>query len=466
MTEKTRWLLTLCLVQLFIMMVFINYSAVLPQLKDEWGMNNTMAGSILSVYQLGYIASGVILSALTDRFNTRNIFIASALWSATANLLFAFYAHDYTSALVLRALTGIGMGGTYMPGIKLVAEKFGTNERGRAIGIFVGSLMLGASLSLAVTGWLSSAFGWRNAFVAGSVCVYLGSVLSLLVFRGYRPDFHARPVARRGVAAETLGNRSALLMILGYASHMWEMYGMRGWIAPFFTASLIAHGVARGVAPGWAATAAALVIGVGALSTALTGTLSDRLGTDPDHLPGHGRQRLLLLWLWLADQLPSGLFPGFWSGLRLPGFRRVAGLFHRADRTGEPRLPWCGHGDAVPDRLFPGHGLADGLRLGTGSHPRFEPLGRFFGGLGDSVRDGGAGRRGGTGLHVFVAAPARKRADGRGKEIALRTYRIRSALRLAPDVWFPPGRNDHNPRWSPAVPWRTGSHSGKADRAP
>jgi len=280
MSEKTRWLLMLCLVQLFIMMVFINYSAVLPQLKDEWGMNNTMAGSILSVYQLGYIASGVILSALTDRLNTRNIFIASALWSASANLLFALYAHDYTSALILRALTGIGMGGTYMPGIKLVAERFGANERGRAIGIYVGSLMLGASLSLAVTGWLSSLFGWRNAFLTGSLCVYLGTALSLLVFRGYRPTFHRRaaPAAKTGLAAETLGNRSALLMILGYASHMWEMYGMRGWIAPFFTASLLAHGIARGVAPGWAASAAALVIGVGAVSTALTGSLSDRFG--------------------------------------------------------------------------------------------------------------------------------------------------------------------------------------------
>jgi MFS family permease len=288
MSAKTRWLLLLCTVQLFIMMVFINYSAVLPQLKDEWGMNNTMAGSILSVYQLGYIASGVILSALTDRLNTRNIFIASALWSASANLLFALYAHDYTSALILRALTGIGMGGTYMPGIKLVAERFEAKERGRAIGIYVGSLMLGASLSLALTGWLSSLFGWRNAFLAGSACVYLGSALALLAFRGYRPTVHSRAAAavpagnaapaRTGLTAETLGNRPALLMILGYASHMWEMYGMRGWIAPFFTASLIAHGLSRGVAPGWAATAAALVIGVGAISTALTGSLSDRLG--------------------------------------------------------------------------------------------------------------------------------------------------------------------------------------------
>jgi len=276
MSDKTRWLLTLCLVQLFIMMVFINYSAVLPLLKEEWGMNNTRAGSILSVYQLGYIASGVILSILTDRLNTRNIFIASALWSASANLLFAFYAHDYTTAMILRALTGIGMGGTYMPGIKLVAERFSPNERGRAIGIYVGSLMLGASLSLAVTGWLSSAFGWRGAFVVCSLFVYLGAAISLLVFRGYRPTVH--PKVKKSVAAETLGNRPALLMIMGYASHMWEMYGMRGWIAPFFTASLISHGLAKGAASGWAATAAAVVIGIGAFSTALTGTISDRLG--------------------------------------------------------------------------------------------------------------------------------------------------------------------------------------------
>ena len=276
MSAKTRWLLTLCLVQLFIMMVFINYSAVLPVLKEQWGMNNTMAGSILSVYQLGYIASGVILSALTDRLNTRNIFIASALWSASANLLFALYAHDYTSAMILRALTGIGMGGTYMPGIKLVAERFSPNERGRAIGIFVGSLMLGASLSLAVTGWLTSLFGWRNAFLACSGLVYAGAFLSLLVFRGYRPTFH--PKAQKNLAVETLGNRSALLMIMGYASHMWEMYGMRGWIAPFFTASLISYGMARGAASGWAATAAAFVIGIDALAPEVPGSLSARLG--------------------------------------------------------------------------------------------------------------------------------------------------------------------------------------------
>jgi MFS family permease len=276
MTEKTRWLLNLCLAQCFIMLVFINYSAVLPLLVREWGMSNTKAGSIFSVYQLGYIASGVILSALTDRINTRNIFIISVLWSGTANLMFALFAHDYTSALVLRALTGIGMGGTYMPGLKLVAEKFAPQERGRAVGIYVGSLVLGTSLSLAVTGGIASLAGWRAAFIACTIGVYIGAFLSLPVFKGYIPLVHKEEDAN--FSSEIVKNKPAFLMILGYSSHMWEMYGMRSWLAPFFVAIMVSHGMAHGIATGWAATAAATIIGIGAFSTVITGTLSDRLG--------------------------------------------------------------------------------------------------------------------------------------------------------------------------------------------
>ncbi len=276
MSEKTRWLLLLCLAQIFIMLVFINYSAVLPLLKKEWGMNNTMAGTIFSVYQLGYITSGVLLSALTDRLNTKHIFIASVLWSGTANLLFALFAHDYLTGMLLRAMTGIGMGGTYMPGLKLVAEKFSPHERGKAVGIYIGALVLGASLSLAVTGAVASEAGWRMAILVCSLGVYIGALLSLIVFKGYRPMVHAK--AERGFQKEILKNRPAFLMILGYGSHMWEMYGMRSWLAPFFTASLVSHGIAGDRATGWAASAAAVIIGIGTFSTAITGTLSDRLG--------------------------------------------------------------------------------------------------------------------------------------------------------------------------------------------
>ena len=303
MSANTRWLLLLCLAQIFIMLVFLNYSAILPLLKQEWGMNNTMAGSIFSVYQLGYIASGVILSTLTDRLNTKYIFIVSAIWSATANLLFAFFANDYYSAMLFRALTGVGMGGTYMPGLKLVAERFSSSQRGRAVGIYVGALVLGASLSLALTGGVTTIFGWRIAFVTCSCGVYLGTLLSLIVFRDYRFVQHPRQTDTS--APELLKNRPAMLMICGYGAHMWEMYGMRSWLAPFFTANLVNWGIARGTATGWGATASAVIIGIGTFSTAITGTLSDRLGrTRTIFLVMLGSALLSCTFGWLAHANP------------------------------------------------------------------------------------------------------------------------------------------------------------------
>ncbi len=274
---NSSWLMLLYCCQLLIMLVFINYSAVLPLLRREWDMNNTQAGMIFSGYQLGYIASGVLLSTLTDRMNTKRIFIGAALWSATGNLLFALYAHDFSSGLMLRVLTGIGMGGTYMPGLKLVAERFAPAKRGRAIGIYVGSLVLGASLSLAFTGWMTGLYGWRIAFMACSGGVFCGALLSLPLFRGYQPQ--ARPsCSSSNFSSEVIKNRPALLMILAYGAHMWEMYGMRSWLAPFFTTALIGWGVKSGQATGFAATIAAVMVGIGAISTAITGTLSDRFG--------------------------------------------------------------------------------------------------------------------------------------------------------------------------------------------
>lgn len=306
-SANTRWLLLLCLAQLFIMLVFINYSAVLPLLKQEWGMSNARAGTIFSAYQLGYIVSGVILSALTDRFNTRTIFIASALWSAAANLLFALYAHDYTSGLMLRGLTGVGMGGTYMPGLKLVAERFPSIERGKAVGIYVGALLLGGSLSLGITGGITALAGWRAAFIVCSLGVFLGVLIALAAFKGYQPPRHGALV--QGFRREIVTNRPALLMICGYGAHMWEMYAMRSWLAPFFTAVLIAHGLAKGAATGWAAGGAALVVGVGAVSTAVTGTLSDRLGrTRTISLIMISSACLSFLFGWLINLHPALIF--------------------------------------------------------------------------------------------------------------------------------------------------------------
>ncbi|MFQ6016470.1 MAG: MFS transporter [Anaerolineae bacterium] len=272
-----QWLLAICLMSASTMLVFLNYPAVLPLLQEEWNLSSAQAGMIYASYQVGYIFFVVLLSTLTDYFNTRYIFAGSAIWAGVANLLFTFYAHGLTSALLFRTLAGCGLAGTYMPGLHLVSERFSRERRGRAVGFYVASFTTGATLSLLITGLVTAMAGWRTAFLITSFGPFIGGGTAFLFLKTEDREKGQRPKLaeiRRGV----LGNSPALLMILGYVAHMWELFGMRGWIAAFLTAKLIESSRELTNATGFGASLSALVMIMGAISTASAGYLSDRFG--------------------------------------------------------------------------------------------------------------------------------------------------------------------------------------------
>jgi len=66
------------------MLVFLNYTAVLPILQEEWGMRHGEAGLIFSAYQVCYLLAVLVLATLTDRMDTRTIYLASAAWAGLA----------------------------------------------------------------------------------------------------------------------------------------------------------------------------------------------------------------------------------------------------------------------------------------------------------------------------------------------------------------------------------------------
>jgi len=57
---KYRRLLTICLAEMGTMLVFLNYSAVLPLLQAEWHLSSTEAGLIYSAYQMTPLKRGVL----------------------------------------------------------------------------------------------------------------------------------------------------------------------------------------------------------------------------------------------------------------------------------------------------------------------------------------------------------------------------------------------------------------------
>ncbi len=274
--NRFRWLIWLSLAEIGTMLVFNNYSALLPILQKEWSLTNSEAGWIFSSYQIGYILAVVLFTSLTDYVNTKSIYVLTSLWAGLTGILFSIWSEGFYSAMVLRTLMGIGFAGTYMPGLRMVSERFDSRERGRAVGIYVGAFTLGASISLFLTGMLNSLFSWRWAFLITSLGPIAGGIIAF--FRLGEGGKTKTEKEARTPLREVLKNRPALKMIGGYAAHMWEMFGMRGWIVAFLTACLLTAHYDLDKAVSLSAAIAGVVTLAGAFSNTLGGTLSDRFG--------------------------------------------------------------------------------------------------------------------------------------------------------------------------------------------
>jgi MFS family permease len=274
------WLGALSLAELGTMLPFSNFAAALPLLQVEWHLSNTEAGLIFTAYQVGYILAVAVLSTLTDWIEPRRIYLAGALWAGLAGLAFPLWAEGASSALALRTLAGIGLAGTYMPGMRLVAERFDTSRRGFAMGCYIAAFTVGTSVSLLLTSWATGRWGWRVAFALTALGPLLAVAIAALILKGGAAAGATRPAAGAGLRP-VLENRRALRLIVAYGAHSWELMGMRGWIVPFLTASLTARGAGLTLATAHAGFASSAVLAIGALSHPVAGLLSDRWGRTP-----------------------------------------------------------------------------------------------------------------------------------------------------------------------------------------
>ena len=204
------WLAAVCASELGTLLVFSNFSALLPLLQKDWGLSNSEAGLIVSFYQFGYIGAVMILATLTDYMPPRRIYLWSAFWTAAASLAFAFWAQGFLSAILLRGAVGLGLAGTYMPGMRMVAERFAAGGRGFAMGCYIGSFTLGTSVSLLLTGWANGLWGWRWAFALTAAGPLLAGLIGWLVLpRGMAAAPKPAPGSRREAQAPPASTRSA-----------------------------------------------------------------------------------------------------------------------------------------------------------------------------------------------------------------------------------------------------------------
>ncbi len=217
------------------MLCYAIYPTLLPQLQREWGASNSAAGLISGMFFAGYMTAVPALSGLTDRIDARRVYFFSSLLCAVGSTGFALFAQGVWSAALFQGLTGAGIAGTYMPGLKALTDNLGDRAQSRAVSFYTAVFGFGAGLSILLAGGVAATLGWRWAF---ALCAFGPLAAGLMILAGLPPR---RPhAARRRDLLDlrpVLANRAARGYILGYAVHCWELFGSRSWMVAFFVFS-------------------------------------------------------------------------------------------------------------------------------------------------------------------------------------------------------------------------------------
>ena len=266
----------MCVMLTALLLPFASYVAALPVITEEWGLSHARAGAVYSAYLAGYSVSALVVIPLTDRLGPKRVFLASAPLSVAAHTLFSLGADGMVSGMLLMALAGVGLVGIYMPGLRIISERFHTGGRGLAMGLYVTAYYAGNSISLASTGALMSALEWREAYLVTALASSAGVVLLFLLLRSHRDRPSGGSSGRLDLSA--LRNRPVRHFIVGYSLHAWELYAVRVWLPVFLVSVLVARGVDGDQAVVRAATVGGIALTAGAIGPVAGGMISDRMG--------------------------------------------------------------------------------------------------------------------------------------------------------------------------------------------
>ena len=158
-----------CAAQVLVQIGAFFWPALLPGLSIRWGLTNSEAGWITAVFYAAYMLSVPVLVTLTDRIDAKLVYLAGVALTACGHVLFGLLADGFWSALAMRALTGVGWAGTYMTGLKLLADQVDEKLMSRAAAGHAASIGISGALSFACADLLASLGGWKLAFFVASL---------------------------------------------------------------------------------------------------------------------------------------------------------------------------------------------------------------------------------------------------------------------------------------------------------
>lgn len=293
---------------LMITLVTINYmdraalAVVAKPIAAEFKLSPVEMGYLFSSFLWSYVICLLPIGIMLDRFSSRTINSCGiALWSlamaATAGVW------SFSSLIFIRLVMGAGEATSIPSCGRIVREWMPASERGVASTIYSAGSFIGPAIGAVLVAGVSSAWGWRAAFILLGALGFVWLVCNLIWFdrpekvRWLSAEERRKIIAERGARADediaARGNAGAMLDLLrspamwgamiAQATGIYALYLLLFWLPSYLQTTkhltLMATGLYTAVP--WAI---AMPVSIG------LGVLSDRLLKGDALL--HGQRRL------------------------------------------------------------------------------------------------------------------------------------------------------------------------------
>jgi MFS family permease len=250
-----------------------------------------------------------VLSSLTDRIDARTVWLAAAGMAAAGALGFAVAADGMWTAGTMQMVAGAGLAGTYMPGLKVMADRLHPAPRPRHVAFYTTSFTAGASLSFWIVGRLSEHMPWQAAVLIAASGPVAGCLL-VAASLDRVPVTHSPHVTTAAHWRAVVESSDTIRYVVGYAAHTWELFALRAWLVSFV---VFCAGLRAPAFPLRPTTLAAAVALIGIPASIIGAELTTRIG----------RRRLIVGIMLIAAGCSLSVVPAALAGWPL----LIAALF-------------------------------------------------------------------------------------------------------------------------------------------
>ena len=188
---------------------------IAPALTQDWGIDRSQLGPVMSAALGGMIIGALVSGPTADRFG-RKIVLAFSMLIFGGFTLASAYAQNLDQLVVLRFLTGIGLGAAMPNATTLFSEYCPTRVRSLMVTCMFCGYNLGMATGGFISSWLIPAFGWHSLFLLGGwsplilmlrVIFCLPESYRFLIVKGRNPEkvrkilTHIAPTQIQGATA-------------------------------------------------------------------------------------------------------------------------------------------------------------------------------------------------------------------------------------------------------------------------